>query len=89
MSQTDPPDAPVAVGARSGLEYRNLREECAEVLEHLEVSSFPTSDPAELSDAAQFAALARDFPEGGFVGFDRGEPLAMGRICFELPDSSR
>ena len=68
----------ILVGERSGVTYRLIREEWAGLLEAFEVAVFPHSDPAGLCHEAEFAALARDFPEGCFVGFDGDEVVAMG-----------
>jgi GNAT superfamily N-acetyltransferase len=77
----------VMVGPTSGLQYRHIRHEWAGVLEHLELSSFPTSNPDDLYHEYEFEALAHDFPTGCFVGFDGDEAVAMGvgiRSDFDL-----
>jgi ribosomal protein S18 acetylase RimI-like enzyme len=77
----------VMVGARSGIEYRHIRAEWADVLEELEHATFPTSNPDDLYDRTELGALARDFAEGCFVGFDGDEVVAMGigiRTNFDL-----
>ncbi len=74
-------DDVVAIGPRSGLHYVRLTAEMAVELEALELASFPTADPADLYDRHELAILARDFPEGGVVGFDgsdRTTPVAAG-----------
>lgn len=68
----------VLVGPRSGVEYRLLREEWAGELEAFERAMFPSSDPDELCHEAEYAALARDFSEGCFVGFDGEHVVALG-----------
>ena len=47
-------------------------------MEHIELSSFPTSDPADLYNKEELEVLSRDFPQGGFVGFDGDLAVAMG-----------
>jgi hypothetical protein len=68
----------VMVGMRSGVEYRLIREEWADQLEQFECAVFPNSNPDELCHSAEFAAMARDFTEGCFIGFDGDEIVAMG-----------
>ncbi|MFN3255238.1 MAG: GNAT family N-acetyltransferase [Ilumatobacter sp.] len=77
----------VSVGARSGLAYRHIREEWADRLEAVEHGVFSTADPDHLCSAAQFADMARRFPEGCFIGFDGDEIVAVGtgiRTHFDL-----
>jgi GNAT superfamily N-acetyltransferase len=72
-------DGPVIlVGPTSGLDYRRIRPEWGDILEELEFSLFSTSNRDELCHAEQFVALAQEFPEGSFVGFDGDEAVAMG-----------
>lgn len=71
----------VAVGERSGIQYVRPTPAMAEELEALELAAFPTTDPADLYDAEALATLARQFPDGGVVGFDgdgRAHPVAAG-----------
>ena len=85
----DPTDV-VATGPTSGLQYVRLTVEMADVMEELELASFPTADPADLYSAAELAVLASEFPEGSFIGFDSDErdyPVAAGlgiRVDFDL-----
>jgi GNAT superfamily N-acetyltransferase len=87
---TDHPADLVAVGPRSGLQYTRLTEEMADAMEELEVLSFPTALPEDLYSAAEYRDVAREFPEGSYVGFDgpdRGVPVAAGlglRTDFDL-----
>ena len=46
-------------------------------MEHIELSSFPTSDPEDLYNKQDGGAISR-FPQGGFVGFDGDSAVAMG-----------
>ena len=69
------------------LTYTNIRAEWAEALEHIEHSSFPTTDRADLYDADELRILAGDFPEGCVVVLDGDTPVAMGlgiRIDFDF-----
>lgn len=71
----------VAVGPTSGLHYVRPTVDMAIELEALELAAFPTTDPADLYNAAELAVLATEFPEGGVVGFDgpdRAHPVAAG-----------
>jgi GNAT superfamily N-acetyltransferase len=71
----------VATGEVSGLQYVRITTDMADRLEELELLSFPTADPADLYDAGELVALAKDFPEGSVVGFDgpaRDQPVAAG-----------
>ena len=82
-------DEVVHVGERSGLRYVHIRPEMAEELEALELASHPHADPDHLYDAPALAALARDFPDGCFVGLDGDEIVAMGvgiRLDFDFDD---
>lgn len=80
----------IAIGPRSGLQYVQLTEAMAASMEELELASFPTTEPGDLYNEAELADLAREFPEGTFVGFDsdaRDIPVAAGlgiRIHFDL-----
>jgi GNAT superfamily N-acetyltransferase len=77
----------IAVGPRSGLAYVNIRAEWAEELADLERASYPTANPEDLYDAPSLRALARDFADGCFAGFDGEELVAMGlgiRCRFDL-----
>ena len=77
----------VAIGARSGLWYTNIVSRWADAMESIELSSFPTADPRDLCDAEELRAMADDFPEGGFAGFNGDEMVAMGigiRTHFDL-----
>ncbi len=79
----------IRIGERSGLEYRHPRLEWSKLLEDLERSSFPTSDPEDLYDQVELETLTNDFPQGGFVGFDQETPVAMGlgiQVFFNLDD---
>ena len=71
-------DDVVLVGARSGLAYRRIRPEWAEELQAVEQAVFADTDPAELCQAAEFAAVARRFPDGNFAGFDGDRIVALG-----------
>ena len=69
------------------LTYATLRAEWAEALEHIEHTSFPTADRADLYEAGELRALAREFPEGGVVALDGDRPVAMGlgiRVHFDF-----
>ena len=69
------------------LRYTNIRAEWAEALEHIEHTSFPTADRADLYHADELRALAREFPEGGAVVLDGDTPVAMGlgiRVHFDF-----
>ncbi len=69
------------------LTYTNIRPEWAEALEHIEHTSFPTADRADLYDAEELRALAREFGEGGVVVLDGDTPVAMGlgiRVDFDF-----
>ena len=69
------------------LVYTQILPEWAEALEHIEHSSFPTADRADLYNAKELRALADDFPEGGVVVLDGDTPVAMGlgiRIDFDF-----
>ena len=69
------------------LRYTNIRAEWAGSLEHIEHTSFPTADRADLYHADELRALAREFPEGGVVVLDGDTPVAMGlgiRIHFDF-----
>ena len=71
----------VATGSRSGLQYVRMTREMGAALERLELQAFPTADPADLYDEAEFIKLAHDFPEGSVIGFDgdqRDDPVAIG-----------
>lgn len=71
------------------LRYVNIEPRWAEELEAIELACFPTTDPAELYDAAELRELAEDFPEGSFVVLDGERPVAMGcgvRVHFDLDD---
>ncbi len=75
------PDDIVAIGPRSGLQYVRPTVAMAAELEQLELAAFPTADPEDLYDQAELETLAREFPEGGVVGFegdDRDSPVAVG-----------
>lgn len=80
----------LATGPTSGLEYVRLTVAMADAMEQLELASFPTADPADLYDAHELAILAREFPEGSFIGFqdsNRDVPVAAGlgiRVNFDL-----
>lgn len=77
------------VGARSGLQYRCIREEWADRLEALEREVFVDTDPDHLCRADEFAALARRFPAGNFAGFDGDRIVALGigiRRPFDFDD---
>lgn len=82
----------VAVGPKSGLQYVRITTEMAQVLEDLELASFPTANPDDLYDANELQLLAKEFPEGTVVGFDGDErslPAAAGlgiRVQFDLAD---
>ena len=79
----------IQIGERSGLEYRHPRPEWSQLLEDIERSSFPTSDPEDLYNQTELEALTNDFPQGGFVGFDQGLPVAMGlgiQVFFNLEE---
>lgn len=84
------PAGVVALGPRSGLQYTRLAEDMAEAMEALELLSFPTALPADLYNATELRAVAREFPEGSYVGFDgddRTVPVAAGlglRTTFDL-----
>ena len=69
------------------LTYTNIRAEWAEALEHIEHTSFPTADRADLYDADELRALAREFGEGGVAVLDGDTPVAMGlgiRVDFDF-----
>ena len=67
---SDRPDTDiVAIGETSGLQYVRITVDMADRLAELELTSFPTADPADLYDANELATLAR----GGIY------PLAIGR----------
>ena len=68
----------VHIGEKSGLHYRHPRPEWSTEMEHIELSSFPTSDPEDLYNKEELEVLSRDFPQGGFVGFDGDLAVAMG-----------
>lgn len=71
----------ISVGETSGLNYVRITVDMAEELEALELASFPTADPNELYNAAEYVLLAEEFPEGSVVGFDgddRTTPVALG-----------
>lgn len=86
----DIPGDVIALGPQSGLQYTRLTEGMADAMEELELLSFPTALPADLYDAAEYRAVAREFPEGSYVGFDgddRAVPAAAGlglRTTFDL-----
>lgn len=60
----------VAIGARSGLRYANIVPRWADDLEALELASYPTADPEDLYNRVELRALATDFGNGCFAGFD-------------------
>ena len=64
------PDDVVAVGPSSGLQYVQLAPWMAVELERLELMAFPTADPVDLYDRDELLVLAKEFPEGGVIGFD-------------------
>ena len=69
------------------LTYTNIRPEWAEALEHIEHTSFPTADRADLYGADELRALAEEFPKGGVVALDGDTPVAMGlgiRVDFDF-----
>ena len=69
------------------LTYTKIRAEWAEALEHIEHTSFPTADRADLYHAEELRALAGEFPEGGVVVLDGDTPVAMGlgiRVDFDF-----
>ncbi|MBD17942.1 MAG: hypothetical protein CL513_06975 [Actinobacteria bacterium] len=68
----------VYVGEKSGLHYRHPRPEWSTEMEHIELSSFPTSNPEDLYNKEELEVLSCDFPQGGFVGFDGDSAVAMG-----------
>ena len=71
----------------SELTYAKIRAEWAEALEHIEHTSFPTADRADLYDADELTALAREFGDGGVVVLDGDTPVAMGlgiRVHFDF-----
>ncbi len=78
--------------AASGIEYVNVTVDMAEALEELERSTFPDIDPTTLYDAAGYRALAEEFSEGCFAGFEPGDrtyPVAVGvgvRVHFDFDD---
>jgi GNAT superfamily N-acetyltransferase len=80
----------IATGSTSSLQYVRLTVAMANAMEQLERASFPTADPADLYDAGELAILAREFPEGSFIGFSddsRDVPVAAGlgiRVNFDL-----
>ncbi len=82
--------AVVAIGAHSGLWFTNITPRWAADLEALELASYPTADPQDLYSEASLRALATDFPEGCFAGFDSTDNnrlVAMGlglRVQFDL-----
>ncbi len=86
----DVPDDVIAIGPRSGLQYARLTEDMAEAMEDLELLSFPTAVPGDLYHAEEYREVAREFPEGSYVGFDgndRTTPAAAGlglRTTFDL-----
>ena len=72
------------------LSYVQIRPEWADQLEHIELTAFPTADPADLYDADALRELARVFPEGGIVVLDGDAPVAMGlgiRVEFDFDHS--
>ncbi len=74
----------------SELTYTTIRREWAEALEHIEHTSFPTADRADLYDAEELRTLARDFPQGCVVALDGDVPVAMGlgiRLNFDFAHS--
>lgn len=71
----------ITVGPISGLHYVTPTTAMAEELAALELAAFPTTDRADLYDAAALTVLATEFPQGGVVGFDgpgREHPVAAG-----------
>lgn len=82
----------VAVGAHSGLWFTHIVPRWAADLEALELASYPTADPADLYDRESLNALANDFPQGCFAGFDSSDNhrlVAMGlglRTPFDLSE---
>lgn len=80
----------VAIGETSGLQYVRITIDMADRLAELELSSFPTADPADLYHADELVVLAKEFPQGAVVGFDgpdREQPVAAGlgvRVHFDF-----
>ena len=69
------------------LTYTNIRAEWAEALEHIEHTSFPTADRADLYHAEELRALAAEFADGCVVVLDGDTPVAMGlgiRVHFDF-----
>ncbi|MYI15098.1 MAG: GNAT family N-acetyltransferase, partial [Acidimicrobiaceae bacterium] len=69
------------------LTYTSIRAEWAEAMEHIEHTSFPTADRADLYWADELRALAREFGDGGVVVLDGDTPVAMGlgiRVDFDF-----
>ncbi len=62
----------------------------ADAVAQMELMAFPTAEPADLYSAASLVALATEFSQGTFVGFDgdqRDTPVACGfgvRVRFDL-----
>ncbi len=82
-------EAVIAVGASSGLRYAHIVPSWATRLEELELASYPTADPADLYNRTRLRALAEDFGQGCFAGFDGDRLVAMGlglRTFFNLTD---
>ena len=79
---SDRPDTDiVAIGETSGLQYVRITVDMADRLAELELTSFPTADPADLYHANELATLAKQFSQGTVVGFDgpdREHPVAAG-----------
>jgi len=69
------------------LRYLPIRPEWADTLEQVELTCFPTADPADLYTSDLLRNLCEVFPEGGFAVLDDDRPVAMGlgiRVDFDL-----
>lgn len=64
------------------IRYVNLTEDLAPACHRLEISAFPTADPAGLLSEEDIRVFARTFPEGFFVALDGGEPVGQGAGIF-------
>lgn len=60
------------------IEIVNLDAAMADVLETIELASFPMANPADLLSADDIRAYARVFPEGYFVAMSEGRPVGQG-----------
>ena len=69
------------------LRYLPIEPRWADELEQVELTCFPTAEPADLYNADTLSDICETFPEGGFAVLDGDRPVAMGlgiRVDFDF-----